>query len=119
MGSKRRNSIGMKKLLLLLPLVALTGCGSSEPLTPENVSDWPFIQSVNEATIQCSAGEPAYADINGELYALNGAAKARKPTTNFLNHDTGLFAPHPDPALANLGMKAYLTSFNKVAESRC
>ena len=50
MGSKRRNSIGMKKLLLLLPLVALTGCGS-DPLTPENVSDWPFIQSVNDKSI--------------------------------------------------------------------
>ena len=67
----------MKKLLLLLPLVALTGCGS-DSLTPDNVSDWPFIQSVNEVTIQCSAGKPAYAEINGELYALNGAAKARK-----------------------------------------
>ena len=111
----------MKKtsLVLVLGALGLTACGS-EPLTPENVSEWPFIQSVEEVTIQCSAGgEPAYAEINGQLYALNGAAKARKPATPFLNHDTGLFAPHPDPALAKIGMKAYLTTFNKAAETRC
>ena len=107
-------------LVLVLGALGLSACGGGGgALTPENVPEWPFIQSVSEVTIQCSAGKPAYAGINDRLYALNGAAKARKPSSPFLNHDTGLFAPHPDPALAKLGMKAYLTTFNKVAESRC
>ena len=110
----------MKKISFALCLVAVgvTSCGA-EPLTPDNVSEWPFIQSVKEVTIQCSAGKPQYAEINGKIYALNGAAKAQKPNTPFLNHDSGLFAPHPDPELAEIGMKASLTSFNDAAEKKC
>ena len=104
--------------VLFLAALGLSGC-ASKSLTPGNISEWPFIATVNEVTIECAAGRPAYAEINGQVYSLNGAAKVRKLTAPFLNHDTGLFLPHPDPAMADMGVMASLASFNKVADSKC
>ena len=82
------------------------------------MDDWPFKHGYDEAQIICRDGKPGIAVINGKKYALNGlvASREKLPT---LTHNTGFFAPHPNPEFAAIGMKAWLDSFREAAEKKC
>ena len=104
--------------VLLLPLSALLASCRNTTLSAKTVPDWPLF--AEKAIIQCRNGEPYFALIRGERYALNGKARVMDRTATFLDWNVpGMIKPHPNPDFADKGMKAYLTTFNAAAEKVC
>lgn len=91
-------------------LFVLSAC-SSNSLSEKQVPDWPLKVSEVEVVCMRDGRSAAFAKIGDKLYAVNGFSAAfyekkygSKPP--YLNWESGLFKPDPDPQAAKLGMLA-------------